>query len=112
GDPGLTRHCRRFVATSSDAGEPGRQRVPDYTATLWRKPSMLPRRLSAAFSTACDAASTVSAALCMSAMAPETRCSTPTTDFVPEAAAATLSDISPDAAFCCSTEVAMAPVNC
>jgi len=39
-------------------------------------------------------------------------CSTPTTDFVPQAAAATLSDISSVAAFCCSTDVAMAPVNC
>jgi len=30
---------------------------------------------------------------------------------VPDAAAATLSDISPVAVFCCSTETAMAPVN-
>ena len=49
-----------------------------------RKPSTLPRRLSAAFSTAADAVSTVSAELCMSAMAPETRCSTATTDRVPD----------------------------
>ncbi len=48
----------------------------------------------------------------MSAIAPETRCSTATTDFVPAAAAATLSEISLVAAFCCSTEVAIAEVNC
>ncbi len=51
-------------------------------------------QLSAAFSTAFDAVSTVSAELCISVMAPETRCSTATTDFVPDAAAATLSEIS------------------
>lgn len=73
---------------------------------------MLPRRLSAALSTACEAVKTVSAELCMPVMAAETRCSTETTDLVPDAAAATLLEISPVAAFCCSTEVAMAAVNC
>jgi hypothetical protein len=45
------------------------------------------------------------------AIAWETRPKTATTDLVPDAAAATLPEISCVAAFCCSTEVAMAEVN-
>ena len=52
-----------------------------------------PRKSAAAFSTAWDAVKTVSAELCMSEMAVETRCRTETTDFVPDAAAATLLEI-------------------
>ena len=86
--------------------------APSEIATLRRKPSTLPRSESAARSTACDAASTVSAELCMLPIAPDTRPRTATTDFVPAAAAATLPEISCVAAFCCSTDVAMAAVNC
>jgi hypothetical protein len=61
---------------------------------LRKNPSTLLRKLSAAFSTDRDAFSTVSAEHCISAIADETRCSTPTTDLVPEAAAATFEEIS------------------
>ena len=64
-----------------------------YIATLRKKPSTLPRKSAAAFSTAWDAIKTVSAELCMSAIAVETRCRTETTDLVPDAAAATLLEI-------------------
>ena len=73
---------------------------------------MLPRKSAAAFSTACDAVKTVSAELCMSAMAVETRRRTDTTDLVPDAAAATLLEIWLVEACCSSTADAIAAVNC
>ena len=63
-----------------------------------------------ALSTERAADSTVSAELRVAVAAPETSLSTATTMSVPCAAPATFSEISPVAAFCCSTEAATAEV--